>query len=276
MAMLASASVQEAQDLALIADATTLRTRVPFIHFFDGVRTSHEVAKIEALATDTIDALIDDTLVHEHRRRALSPDRPVLRGTAQNPDVFFQSREPANLFDYSGAPDAERVLVVMGSAAGPCREWVDRAVAKGEKVGLIVVRLYRPFDSARFVEALPSSARSVAVLDRTKEPGAVGAPLLRHWFANRDYSSLTEARGSLSQRSSWNKSTWPPTVKFCSSTLSKVPSPSPPGVRLTAPIGATSTKLQPSGARPGPRCVGWRWRRARRLARPGWSRRVSG
>ena len=203
MALLASASVQEAQDLALVAHATTLRTRVPFIHFFDGFRTSHEVTKIEALAAETIDQLIDDDFIRQHRERALSPERPVLRGTAQNPDVFFQGREAANpfhlavpdaveadfdrlaastgrryhLFDYYGSPEAERVLVVMGSGAGPCQEWIERAAADGERVGVVVVRLYRPFDSRRFVDALPDSVRSMAVLDRTKEPGAVGDPL---------------------------------------------------------------------------------------------------
>ncbi len=203
VAMLASASVQEAQDLALVAHSSTLRSRVPFVHFFDGFRTSHEVARIEALDAETIDALVDDELVSDHRARALNPDRPVVRGTAQNPDVFFQAREAANpyhmavpdlvaadmerlaertgrqygLFDYVGAPDAEQVVVVMGSAVGPCTEWVERAVAGGARVGLVVVRLYRPFDGARFVAALPSTVRSIAVLDRTKEPGSVGEPL---------------------------------------------------------------------------------------------------
>ena len=202
-AMLASASVQEAQDLSLVAHAATLRTRVPFIHFFDGFRTSHEVAKIEGLTDEAIDALIDDQLIRDHRARALHPDRPVVRGTAQNPDVFFQAREAANpfhlavpdsveaelerlaevtgrryrIFDYHGAPDAERVVVVMGSGSGPCREWVEREVGRGEKVGALTVRLYRPFDSARFVDALPSTVRSIVVLDRTKEPGSVGEPL---------------------------------------------------------------------------------------------------
>ncbi len=203
MAMLASGSVQEAQDLALVAHASTLRSRVPFIHFFDGFRTSHEVAKIEALDATTVDALVDDDLIGAHRARALHPDHPVIRGTAQNPDVFFQAREAANpyhlavpdiveadmerlaertgrryrLFDYVGAPDAEEVLVVMGSAAGPCIEWVESAVAGGARIGVVVVRLYRPFDGARFVQTLPASVRAIAVMDRTKEPGAVGEPL---------------------------------------------------------------------------------------------------
>jgi pyruvate-ferredoxin/flavodoxin oxidoreductase len=203
MAMLASGSVQEAQDLALVAHASTLRTRVPFIHFFDGFRTSHEVAKIEGLTAEAIDALIDDELIREHRLRALHPEHPVIRGTAQNPDVFFQAREAANpfhlavpdmveadldrladatgrryhVFDYVGAPDAERVVVVMGSGAGPCQEWVEATVAGGEKVGVVVVRLYRPFDAARFAAILPETVTSIAVLDRTKEPGSVGEPL---------------------------------------------------------------------------------------------------
>jgi pyruvate-ferredoxin/flavodoxin oxidoreductase len=202
-AMLFASSVQEAHDLALIAQAATLRARVPFLHVQDGFRTSHEVARIEALTDDDLRAFVTDDLVAAHRARALDPDRPVLRGTAQNPDVFFQSREAANgfylavpdvveelfadlaartgrrygAFDYHGAPDAERVLVVMGSGAVAAREAVDALVARGEKVGLVTVRLYRPFDAARFVAAVPITAQAVAVLDRTKEPGASGEPL---------------------------------------------------------------------------------------------------
>jgi pyruvate-ferredoxin/flavodoxin oxidoreductase len=203
MAMLASASVQEAQDLALVAHAATLRTRVPFLHFFDGFRTSHEMAKIARISDATIREVIDDGLVEQHRARGLNPNHPVLRGTAQDPDVFFQAREAANpfhlatpravqeemdrladltgrsyhLFDYWGAPDAERVIVLMGSGVGTATEVVEREVARGEKVGVLAVRLYRPFDTAAFSAALPDSARSVAVLDRTKEPGSVGEPL---------------------------------------------------------------------------------------------------
>ncbi len=203
MAMLASSSVQEAQDLALVAHAATLRTRVPFVHFFDGFRTSHEMAKIESVSDDTIRKMIDDELVEQHRSRGLNPNNPVLRGTAQNPDVFFQAREAANsfhlatpravqtemdrlaaltgrsyrLFDYWGAPDAERVIVMMGSGVGAALEAVEREVASGAKVGVIGVRLYRPFDTAAFAAALPDSVRSIAVLDRTKEPGSVGEPL---------------------------------------------------------------------------------------------------
>ncbi len=203
MAMLASSSVQEAQDLALVAHASTLRTRVPFLHFFDGFRTSHEVSKIESVSDDTIREMIDDSLVEQHRTRGLNPNHPVLRRTAQNPDVFFQAREAANpfhlatpnavqtemdrladltgrayhLFDYWGAPDAERVIVMMGSGVGAAIEAVEREAAAGAKVGVVAVRLYRPFDSEAFVAALPASVRSIAVLDRTKEPGSVGEPL---------------------------------------------------------------------------------------------------
>jgi pyruvate-ferredoxin/flavodoxin oxidoreductase len=202
-AMLSSNSVQEVMDLALIAHAATLEARVPFLHFFDGFRTSHEVAKIEQLSDDDLRAMIDDNLVHGHRARALSPDRPVIRGTAQNPDVYFQAREASNpfylatptivqntmdkfarivgrhyhLFDYVGAPDAERVLVIMGSGAEVAQECVEALTAKGEKVGLLKVRLFRPFAIEKFVEALPASVKSIAVLDRTKEPGATGEPL---------------------------------------------------------------------------------------------------
>ena len=203
VALLSSNSVQEAQDLALIAHAATLETRVPMLHFFDGFRTSHEVSKIEALDDDDLAALMDFDTVAEHRARALTPDAPKLRGTAQNPDVFFQAREACNgfydatpdavqrlmdrfaertgraykLFDYVGAPDAERVIVMMGSGAEAAHEAVDQLVAGGEKVGLLKVRLYRPFDLSRFVDALPTSVSKVAVLDRTKEPGSLGEPL---------------------------------------------------------------------------------------------------
>ena len=202
-AMLAAASVQEAHDFALVAHASTLASRVPFLHFFDGFRTSHEVAKIQALTDDDLRALVDDTDVAAHRDRGLTPDRPQLRGSAQNPDVFFQAREASNPFyaavpeivqakldalaartgrryglvDYAGAPDAERVLVLMGSATGAATEAVEALVAAGEKVGLVTVRLYRPFPAEALAAALPASARRVAVLDRTKEPGAAGEPL---------------------------------------------------------------------------------------------------
>jgi pyruvate-ferredoxin/flavodoxin oxidoreductase len=202
-AMLASSSVQEAHDLALVAHAATLASRVPFVHFFDGFRTSHEVAKIRLLDDDDLRALVDPQDVRAHRARGLSPDRPVLRGSAQNPDVFFQAREACNPFylavpdivqatmerladrtgrrynlvDYVGAPDADRVLVLMGSGAGAAEEAVSALRAAGERVGLLTVRLFRPFPAAALAAALPATVRRVAVLDRTKEPGALGEPL---------------------------------------------------------------------------------------------------
>jgi pyruvate-ferredoxin/flavodoxin oxidoreductase len=201
--LLCSGSVQEAHDLALIAHAAALETQLPFLHFFDGFRTSHEVAKIRALTDEHVRCLIDERAISTLRARALSPDRPVLRGSAQNPDVFFQSREAANplyfeappivqavmdrfeaatgrryrLFDYEGAPDAERVIVVMGSAAETVGETVADLNTRGERVGVLKVRLFRPFSGVDFVRALPSTVRHIAVLDRTKEPGAIGEPL---------------------------------------------------------------------------------------------------
>jgi pyruvate-ferredoxin/flavodoxin oxidoreductase len=202
-AMLCSNSVQEAMDLALIAHAASLETRIPFLHFFDGFRTSHEVNKIEVLDEDDMRALVSMDRIIEHRQRALSPDHPVLRGTAQNPDVFFQIREAANtyydaapakvqavmdkfaeivgrqyrLFDYVGAADAERIIVIMGSGAEVAHETVENLNAKGEKVGVLKVRLYRPFCVKSFLEALPATVKQIAVLDRTKESGAIGEPL---------------------------------------------------------------------------------------------------
>ena len=202
-ALLASASVQEAHDLALVAQAATLQTRVPFVHFFDGFRTSHELNTIELLSDDDLRALVPEELVRAHRGRALSPERPFIRGTAQNPDVYFQARETVNPFyarvpgvvekamadlgdrtgrryrivDYSGHPGAERVLVVMGSGGETVRETVAALNARGERVGVAQVRLYRPFPAQALVEALPASVRHIAVLDRTKEPGSVGEPL---------------------------------------------------------------------------------------------------
>jgi pyruvate-ferredoxin/flavodoxin oxidoreductase len=202
-AMLASSSVQEAQDLALVAHAVTLESRVPFLHFFDGFRTSHEVDKIEGLLDEDLRAMIDDRLVHEHRARALSPEHPRLRGSAQNPDVFFQAREACNpwyaavpdlvqaamdrlaartgrphrLFDYVGHPEAERVLILMGSGVGAAEEAVEAMIERGDRVGLVKVRLFRPFSAEALVAALPESVRGIAVLDRTKEPGAPGEPL---------------------------------------------------------------------------------------------------
>jgi pyruvate-ferredoxin/flavodoxin oxidoreductase len=202
-AMLFAASVQEVMDFALIAQAATLESRIPFLHVFDGFRTSHEIQKVAPLSDDQIRALLSDELIRAHRARALSPDKPFIRGTAQNPDVFFQARESVNpfyakapeivqatmdrlgettgrryrLFDYFGAPDADRIIVLMGSGAEAVRETVEHLNSLGESVGMIVVRLYRPFSAKAFLEALPDTARSIAVLDRTKEPGSAGEPL---------------------------------------------------------------------------------------------------
>jgi len=202
-AMLSANSVQEVMDIALIAQAATLEARVPFVHFFDGFRTSHEVAKVEQLTTDDMRAMLPADLIQQHRQRALTPDSPLLRGTAQNPDVYFQARETVNkfytatpeivqkamdrfaaivgrqykLFEYVGAPDAERVVILMGSGAEAAQEAVEYMAAKGEKVGLLKVRLYRPFSAAHFLAALPASVKAITVLDRTKEPGALGEPL---------------------------------------------------------------------------------------------------
>jgi len=202
-AMLCSGSIQEVMDLALIAQQATLASRVPFIHFFDGFRTSHEIQKIEQLTDDDMKAMIDDKLISAHKARSLSPDRPMISGTAQNPDVYFQGRETVNkfyqaapqivddtmrkfekligrsyhLFDYVGAPDAEKVIIIMGSGAETVHETVDYLVGKGEKVGVLKVRLFRPFSVKHFIDALPKTATKMAVLDRTKEPGAIGEPL---------------------------------------------------------------------------------------------------
>ncbi len=202
-AMLSSNSVQQAHDFALISESATLRSRVPFMHYFDGFRTSHEVSKIEMLNDDDIRSMVTDEMVAEHRSRALTPDKPLLRGTAQNPDTFFQAREAAqpfydatpgiveeemgkfakltgrqyHLFDYVGAPDAEKVVIIMGSGAEVTHEYVDYALAKGEKIGVLKVHLYRSFSIEHFIKALPKSVKKIAVLDRVKEPGAPGDPL---------------------------------------------------------------------------------------------------
>jgi pyruvate-ferredoxin/flavodoxin oxidoreductase len=202
-AMLSSASVQEAHDMALISQAATLKSRIPFIHFFDGFRTSHEINKISLLSDGEIRSMIDDDLVYAHRLRSLNPDRPFIRGTAQNPDVYFQARETVNpyytatpgivqetmdkfgaltgrsykTFEYAGDPEAERLIIVMGSGAETVKETVKRLQAGGEKVGVILVRLYRPFALAHLLEALPPTVKKIAVLDRNKEPGAGGEPL---------------------------------------------------------------------------------------------------
>ncbi|MDR2047490.1 MAG: pyruvate:ferredoxin (flavodoxin) oxidoreductase [Clostridiales bacterium] len=202
-AMLASNSVQEAMDLALVSHLSTLKSKVPFLHFFDGFRTSHEVSKIDVIDYDEIKSLTDFKAIDDFKSRALNPEHPIQKGTAQNPDIYFQNREGANkyydavpaitqavmddvhkltsrrynLFDYYGAADAERVIIIMGSGADACEETVDYLTAKGEKVGLIKVRLYRPFSADAFVSAVPETAKILTVLDRTKEPGALGEPL---------------------------------------------------------------------------------------------------
>jgi pyruvate-ferredoxin/flavodoxin oxidoreductase len=202
-ALLSSGSIQEAMDMALIGTAATLESRIPFMHFFEGFRVSHEVGKVEELTAEDIRAMIDEQFVLAHRQRAMSPDRPTLRGTAQNPDVYFQGRETCNkyynacpaivqkamdkfaklagrqyhLFDYVGAPDADRVIVIMGCGAGPCEEAIEVLNARGAKLGVLKVRLYRPLDVQRLADALPKTVKAIAVMDRTKEPGAGGDPL---------------------------------------------------------------------------------------------------
>lgn len=201
--MICSGSVQEAMDFALISQAATLESRIPFLHFFDGFRTSHEVMKIEQLTIEDMKQMVSEELILEHRKRALSPDNPFIRGTAQNPDVYFQGRETVNkyyiacpgivqkqmdklagitgrnynLFDYYGDHEAERVIVLMGSGAEAAKEMVDWLNANGEKAGLVIVRLYRPFSNEHFMKALPTTTKKIAVLDRTKEPGSGGEPL---------------------------------------------------------------------------------------------------
>ncbi|MBN1604921.1 MAG: pyruvate:ferredoxin (flavodoxin) oxidoreductase [Chitinispirillaceae bacterium] len=224
--MLCSTTVQEAMDFALIAHASTLEAKVPFLHFFDGFRTSHELQKIEELSYDDMRAMIDDELVMKFRANSMSPDRPFLRGTAQNPDVFFQGRETVNkyinacpaivqkymdkfakltgrqyhLYDYVGAPDAEKVIIIMGSGCDVVHETVEHLNKKGEKLGLLKVRLFRPLDINALVNALPSSAKKIAVLDRTKEPGAVGEPL---------YEDVRTAIGEAMQTGNSKFSSWP-------------------------------------------------------------------
>ena len=203
--MLSSNSVQEALDLALISQAATLESRIPIVHFFDGFRTSHEVSKIESIPDETVRGMINDDLVQQHRDNGMSPDHPVIRGTSQNPDVYFQARETVNpyyrkmpeivqscmdrfaelsgrqyqLFEYVGAADAEHIIILMGSGCEAAHETVDHLLAEGEKIGIIKVRLYRPFASETFLQTIPESVRRIAVLDRTKEPGADGEPLYK-------------------------------------------------------------------------------------------------
>lgn len=237
-ALVAAAGIQEISDLALISHAATLEARLPFLNFFDGFRNSHEIQKIEQISRDVMREMIDDKLVMAHRQRGMSPDRPVLRGTAQNPDVFFQGRETVNkyylaapaivqkymdkftkltgrqyhLFDYVGASDAEKVIVIMASGAETVHETVEYMISKGEKVGVVKVRLYRPFDVKAFAESLPASVRSIAVLDRTKEPGAIGEPLYldvrtalgealeQNWLKSGSYPTIVGGRYGLSSK----------------------------------------------------------------------------
>jgi len=231
-ALLASGSVQEVHDLAAIAHAATLKSRVPFLHFFDGFRTSHEINKIELLTDDDLRAMMDERMIEAHRARALSPDRPVLRGSAQNPDTFFQNREASNrfhqacpdivqqtmrqfgeltgrhyhLFDYVGHPEADSVIILMGSGAEVAHETVEWMNNHGYKVGVIKVRLYRPFSGKDLIAAIPATARNIAVLDRTKEPGAPGEPLLldviatMHEFHGRDLPNVIGGRYGLSSK----------------------------------------------------------------------------
>ncbi len=227
--MLAAGSVQETMDFALISQVTSLESRVPFIHFFDGFRTSHEVNKITALTKDEMRAMINEDAVIAHRQRGLNPDRPSMRGTAQNPDVYFQGRETVNpfidavpaklqaamdkfakltgrqyhLFDYVGAADAERIIIIMGSGAETVHDTVEYLNKKGEKVGVLKVRLYRPFNAEAFVKALPKTTKAIAVLDRTKEPGALGEPL---------YLDVRDAVGEMQEAKTAPFTHWPKIV----------------------------------------------------------------
>ncbi len=225
-AMLCSQNVQEAMDMALISVQSTMATRIPFIHFFDGFRTSHEIQKIEELSYDDMSAVIDEELIFEHRHRALSPDHPTIRGTAQNPDVYFTGRETVNkyydaiparvqetmnkfagitgrqyhLFDYHGSPDAENVVIMMASGCETAAATIDYLVAQGEKVGMVMVRLYRPFDSKAMVNALPPTVERITVLDRTKEPGSSGEPL------------YLDVRAAVGEASESNTTIYPPII----------------------------------------------------------------
>jgi pyruvate/2-oxoacid:ferredoxin oxidoreductase alpha subunit len=222
-ALLASASVQEAHDLALVAQAATLRSRVPFVHFFDGFRTSHELNTIEVLTDDDLRALVPEELVRAHRSRALSPERPFIRGTAQNPDVYFQARETVNPFyaavpgavqdamdalaarayrivEYTGHPEADRVIVAMGSAAQTTAETVAHLCRAGQRVGVVQVRLFRPFPAAALLDALPPAVTRIAVLDRTKEPGSIGeAPQRRESELRAQHDHVAELKRRLNR-----------------------------------------------------------------------------
>jgi pyruvate-ferredoxin/flavodoxin oxidoreductase len=228
-AMLASSSVQEAMDMALISQAATLGSRVPFLHFFDGFRVSHEIQKVEELTFEDMKVMLDQNLIRAHREWGMSPDRPIIRGTAQNPDVYFQGRETVNnfytecpkivqramdkfagmtgrqyeIFEYVGAEDAERIIVIMGSGSETVHETVDFLCSKGEKVGVLKVKLFRPFHVKSFVSAIPTTVRSIAVLDRTKEPGSLGEPL---------YEDVRTAIGEAMQQGYASFTKWPNVV----------------------------------------------------------------
>jgi pyruvate-ferredoxin/flavodoxin oxidoreductase len=297
-ALLASSSVQEAQDMALIAHSSTLQARVPFLHFFDGFRTSHEVNKIEQLTSEDMRAMIDDALVQAHRARALSPDHPVMRGTAQNPDVFFQARETVNpyyqacpeivqktmdrfaaiagrqyhLFDYTGAPDAERVIVIMGSGAETTAETALYLNENAEKVGVVNVHLFRPFSVKHFLESLPPTVKVIAVLDRTKEPGAAGEPLYLDivtaineglaegsvpyaQFANRPYPRVIGGRYGLS-----SKEFTPAMVKGVFDEMLKVEPKNHFTIGITDDVTHSSLPFDPAFSTEGQetvRCVFW-------------------
>ena len=280
-AMLCSNSVQEIMDFALISQAATLEARVPFIHFFDGFRTSHEVAKIEQLIDDDIRAMIDDNLVMAHRNRGLSPDRPMMRGTAQNPDVYFQARETVNpfyvkvpgivqkamdkfagltgrqyqLFQYEGAPDAERVVIVMGSAAETTQQTVDYLVGQGEKVGVLKVRLVRPFSIEHFIAALPSTVKVLGVLDRTKEPGGTGEPMYQDVLTALMESGHTSIRVIGGRYGLSSKEFTPSMVKAVFDEMKK---PAPKNhftVGIVDDVSFTSLEVDPSFSIESPKTV---------------------
>ena len=280
-AMLCSNSVQEIMDFALISQAATLEARVPFIHFFDGFRTSHEVAKIEQLIDDDIRAMIDDNLVMAHRNRGLSPDRPMMRGTAQNPDVYFQARETVNpfyvkvpgivqkamdkfagltgrqyqLFQYEGAPDAERVVIVMGSAAETTQQTVDYLVGQGEKVGVLKVRLVRPFSIEHFIAALPSTVKVLGVLDRTKEPGGMGEPMYQDVLTALMESGRTSIRVIGGRYGLSSKEFTPSMVKAVFDEMKK---PAPKNhftVGIVDDVSFTSLEVDPSFSIESPKTV---------------------
>jgi pyruvate-ferredoxin/flavodoxin oxidoreductase len=277
-AMLFANSVQEAMDFALIAQASTLRARVPFLHIFDGFRTSHEVMKIEKLSDEQIRTMIDDQLVQAHRARALTPDHPVMRGTAQNPDVFFQSRERSNpfylntpqivaetmdkfaqltgrryhLFEYVGAPDAERVVVMMGSGCEAAQETVDALCAGGEKVGLLKVRLYRPFSVGDLIATLPRSVKALAVLDRTKEPGSIGEPLYQDVVTGLIETAVSKPESFMMPRvigGRYGLSSKEFTPAMCKAVLDELKEPTPKNhftIGINDDVTHTSIQFDPS------------------------------